>query len=660
VIEGFYGQPWTQAERLELLDWMAVWALNTYLYAPKDDLHQRAAWRELYPVQEAGKLKQLLQACHQRHLLFVYALSPGLDIRYADENDLEQLKKRFEQMLGLGCRHFSLLFDDIPDRMNAGDLERYGSLASAQCHVSNALFKWLRERSPDARLLFCPTAYCGRMAAQKLGGENYLPTLGGELLPEIDVLWTGPEIISREITVAHVHEMQKVLRRKPVIWDNLHANDYDGRRFFCGPYAGRPPELRNEVRGLLSNPNNELLLNYVPLHTLAEFVRGQKTWDARRAYLAAMREWLPRFATLGQPVSLEDLILFGDCYYLPHEEGPEAEFLFEGARILLAEKPANWGGEDVAFHRRAGRLRDFCAHIANLRHRPLFYALSRRVWELREELDLLEQYIRFKSGKKRRKGAFKSDSHWPGTYRGGMLPRLQQLLVLKPDGTFTATPRTRRSRTSAQTMNDCTIRAARPGDEPGAYYVCLKTGDYGQDGEPFYREDPDALGRIFVGPYLAYEPDLSLILEDAQGICGYALGALDSRAFYARYEAEWRPALCARFPAPQGEPSRRTRVEQIYDCYHHPDYFCPEPYAAYPSHLHIDLLPRAQRRGYGRRMLEQVMDQLRRRGSPGAHLGVSIPNVPAFGFYQRLGFRELCRVGSGNDGCIYMGKSLRG
>jgi ribosomal protein S18 acetylase RimI-like enzyme len=207
-------------------------------------------------------------------------------------------------------------------------------------------------------------------------------------------------------------------------------------------------------------------------------------------------------------------------------------------------------------------------------------------------------------------------------------------------------------------MKECTIRAARDTDRPGAYFVCLKTGDYGKDGEPFYREDPDALGRIFVGPYLAYEPELSLILEDDQGVCGYALGALDSRAFYARYEREWRPALCASFPAPVGDPGQWSRVQQVHDCYHRPDYFCPEPYAAYPSHLHIDLLPRSQGRGYGRRMLQEVMDKLKTKGSPGTHLGVSMANVPAFGFYQRLGFRELCRVGVGKDGCIYMGKSF--
>ena len=205
-------------------------------------------------------------------------------------------------------------------------------------------------------------------------------------------------------------------------------------------------------------------------------------------------------------------------------------------------------------------------------------------------------------------------------------------------------------------MNERIIRPATRSDQQGAYDVCLETGDHGQDGRPFYQDDPDALGRVFVGPYLAFEPDLSLILEDEQGVCGYALGALDSRAFYARYEAQWRPDLCARFPAPEGNSSGWTRVQQVHHSYHHPDYFCPEPYHWYPSHLNIDLLPRAQGRGYGRRMIEQIMDTLRSRGSPGAHLGVSTLNTRAFGFYQHLGFRELIRVGSAPDECIYMGR----
>lgn len=205
-------------------------------------------------------------------------------------------------------------------------------------------------------------------------------------------------------------------------------------------------------------------------------------------------------------------------------------------------------------------------------------------------------------------------------------------------------------------MSDFVLRPVRPGDEAGAYHVCLKTGDNGADGEPFYREDPDALGRIFVGPYLKFAAELGVILEDEAGVCGYALGALDSRAFFARYEAEWRPALCAQFSAPAGNPASWTRVQQIHHLYHHPEYFFPEPYADCPSHLHIDLLPRAQGRGWGRRMVEHVMAALCQRGSAGVHLGVSTLNLAAQGFYQRLGFRDLIRVGPENDGCLYLGR----
>lgn len=204
-----------------------------------------------------------------------------------------------------------------------------------------------------------------------------------------------------------------------------------------------------------------------------------------------------------------------------------------------------------------------------------------------------------------------------------------------------------------------TIRLARREDEAGAYHVCLKTGDSGGDGEPFYREDPAALGRLFVGPYLALEPRFALVAEDAQGLCGYALGALDSRTFYARYDREWRPDLCARFADPQGDPAAWTRVQQVYGWYHHPDYFCPEPYALYPSHLHIDLLPRVQGQGLGRRMMDDLLARLADAGSPGVHLGLWARNTRAHAFYTRLGFEELARVGDGPGQSLYMGKVLR-
>ena len=467
VIEGFYGAPWSAAERVELFEWMARWRLNTYMYAPKDDLKHRAVWRESYTSEEAERFRELIRAAAARGIRFVYALSPGLDIKYDDPVELRVLQRRVDQMMTLGCRDFAVLFDDIPDALDASVIARFGSLAAAQCDVSNALARWIVEKEPAARIAFCPTPYCSRMVKAGLGGEDYLPTVGRELMPSIDVFWTGPDIVSREITVEHVCEIASILRRRPIIWDNLFANDYDGHRFFCGPYADRPRALLTETNGLLLNPNNELLLNYVPLHTFSAFVsesddeggRGDsadspdsRAYQPRAAYLTAMREWAAWFETINGPIPLDDVILLGDCYYLPYEDGPEAVALYEQARQLVARmadetagetadatadggRPDEWQAEAARFRERAGHLRQLCVRLAELRRRPLFHALSRRVWDLKEELDLLDRYAGA-SGHP----TFTSDYHRPGTYRGGLVAKLQRLLAPKPDGTFAAPP----------------------------------------------------------------------------------------------------------------------------------------------------------------------------------------------------------------------------
>src|SRR3954469_12829702 len=158
VAEGFYGEPWDDLERQTLFDWMHKWGLNTYLYAPKDDLKQRAIWRELYSRSEVEKLKALIDQCEKKRIRFIYALSPGLDIGYSKGSDLDQLRRKFEQLTGLGCRKLAMLFDDITDGMLAEERKRFDSFASAQAHVANTVFEWTRKKSPDGRFLFCPTA----------------------------------------------------------------------------------------------------------------------------------------------------------------------------------------------------------------------------------------------------------------------------------------------------------------------------------------------------------------------------------------------------------------------------------------------------------------------------------------------------------------------
>ena len=434
VVEGFYGQVWTHQQRLHLFQQMAALGLNTYFYAPKNDLKHRAIWRETYSDSELVLFGELIQACEQHGLNFIYGLSPGLDIRFSDEAERNRIKLRIDQLRKVGVRNFALLFDDLPGKMDDDDRRAYESLAAAQCDVTNAIFAWVREQFAGARFLFCPTPYCDRMDRMQLGGAGYLDEVGRLLSPEIDVLWTGPEIVSAEIPVESIERLSRRIRRPPLIWDNLLANDYDIRRLYCGPYSGRPPDLRRAVRGIFINPNNEYLINFIPLRTFAAFLRGEGEWKPRDAFLNAAAQWLPCFETVTKPLTLADLILLADCFYLPHSEGPEAERLLMLVDRLLTEPIESWGNAYAEFSDLYARIQTLFDRLTELRDRELFDAWSRYAWELKEELQIIDAALAQKKAGRDIVEGIELENYLPGTFRGGILARLQHFLTMDAQG----------------------------------------------------------------------------------------------------------------------------------------------------------------------------------------------------------------------------------
>ena len=142
-----------------------------------------------------------------------------------------------------------------------------------QVSVTNEVYQHLHQPS---KFFFCPTEYCASRAVPTVSQSEYLNTVGTKLLPDIDVMWTGPKVISKRITIHSVEEISRVLRRQPLIWDNIHANDYDPKRLFLGPYDGRSPRLVPYVRGVLTNPNCEFESDFIALHTLAQWSRARE------------------------------------------------------------------------------------------------------------------------------------------------------------------------------------------------------------------------------------------------------------------------------------------------------------------------------------------------------------------------------------------------
>lgn len=436
VVEGFYGQTWTQPQRFTLFEQMAEWGLNTYFYSPKDDLKHRAIWRESYDDSELAQLKEVIQACEQHGLRFIYGLSPGLDIRFSDADETETIKRRFRQLIDSGARHFALLFDDLPGNMSDDDLKTFGSLAEAQCSVTNAVFSWLREQFSDSRLLFCPTPYCDRMDRWNLGGDEYLDQIGQFLAPGIDVLWTGPEIISEEISPESIRDLAARIGREPVIWDNLHANDYDLRRLFCGPYCGRPAETLRLVKGVLTNPNNEFGINYVPLKTMAECLNDPDSYDPRPSFVNAVQHWLECFESVRAPLQARDLELLADCYYLPFEDGESAIRLQQIVDRLIHEPPEAWGSDFDTFLDYHERISTIFETLTELKDRDLFYAWSRRIWELREEMGLLKGFLEGRKAGNDNADGIALETHLLHTCRGGIVARLQRHTTLDEQGRF--------------------------------------------------------------------------------------------------------------------------------------------------------------------------------------------------------------------------------
>lgn len=191
-----------------------------------------------------------------------------------------------------------------------------------------------------------------------------------------------------------------------------------------------------------------------------------------------------------------------------------------------------------------------------------------------------------------------------------------------------------------------TVRLARPDDAGRLYEICLRTGDAGGDATGRYA-DPRLLGDVYLGAYLALSPDLAFVLAAADDVpVGYVLGVADTLDFERRCEAEWWPRLRA-------DAERWRRVEpgspdaELLALVRHPERTPPSVAATWPAHLHIDLLPQAQGRGDGRRLLEHLLTALRERGVPGVMLGVDPANTRARAFYRHLGFTPIPPVPAG-------------
>lgn len=283
VVEGFYGVPWKHAARLRMLDFMGAHKMNIYLYAPKDDPYHRDRWRDPYPPEEAERLHELVQRAQQNFIEFVFCISPGLSMVYSDPEEFQRLVAKIEAVQAMGVRTFGLLVDDIPEELqHEADRAVYSSLAHAHADLANRLHHWLKERDSTSWLIVCPTFYHNR------GEPPYVKELGERTERGISIMWTGPKVVSREITHEDAELFTLAIRRKPFVWDNYPVNDYEPSRLLMGPITGRDVETLVRLEALVSNPMNQAEASKIALGTYADLLWNAEAYDPQRSWDAAI------------------------------------------------------------------------------------------------------------------------------------------------------------------------------------------------------------------------------------------------------------------------------------------------------------------------------------------------------------------------------------
>ena len=302
IIEGFYGRPWGDEERLATLSFLAPHGYGFYFYAPKADVFLRRRWREPHPEESAASLAGIARRCGELGVRFGIGLSPYGIFEGFDAEARAALARKLAFADALGVNDLAILFDDM-----RGDLP---DLAERQAEIVH----WAAGQTRAERVFVCPSYYTDDPVLDRVFGarpRGYLTRLGALLDPSIQVFWTGEEVVSREYSPGHLRRVTEQLGRKPFLWDNYPVND--GQRMsqylHLRGFTGRPASIAPLLAGHGVNPALQACLTRIPALTLVESYRLGDEY----AYADATRR--AAITVLGEEIGTrvyEDVLIFQD------------------------------------------------------------------------------------------------------------------------------------------------------------------------------------------------------------------------------------------------------------------------------------------------------------------------------------------------------------
>lgn len=328
VVEGFYGTPWSHEARLRQLDFYGRNKMNVYLYGPKNDpYHSTPNWRKPYPEREAAQLKELVDKAKENNVIFYWAIHPGQDIKW-NEEDRQNLLDKFEKMYQLGVRGFAVFFDDI-----SGE----GTKADKQADLLNYLDdNFVKVKGDVEPLIMCPTEYNKAWSNVKGG---YLTTLGEKLNKGIQIMWTGNSVIAT-IDRETMDFINPLLKRKAYIWWNFPVSDYVRDHLLMGPVYGNALDIADAMEGFVSNPMEHAEASKISLYSVADYAWNLSAYDSAASWKRAIKNLMPQHAAYLETFAAHNSDLGDNGHRFRREESVALQPALEVLRSVYEKQHA--------------------------------------------------------------------------------------------------------------------------------------------------------------------------------------------------------------------------------------------------------------------------------------------------------------------------------
>lgn len=270
VVEGFFGPAWPSGSREGYASFLRQCGGEFYIYAPKQDQHLRKGWRDTWDETYLRFLKNLSALFRQNGIQFGVALSPfGLG-KSLEKPDEKILLEKLHFLTSAGIDILGVFFDDMPSHEN---------LAEVQARVIEVI-----RHHYKGQIVFCPSYYTYDPILEKVFGKmplNYLEDIARLIPSDISMAWTGPKVISPEIPREHIAGVEKLLKRKPFMWENLFANDGPKNCKFLKlrPFDGREEKLDDLTEAWGFNMMNQPELSKITFLASVKVLRDHLSPD---------------------------------------------------------------------------------------------------------------------------------------------------------------------------------------------------------------------------------------------------------------------------------------------------------------------------------------------------------------------------------------------